>query len=102
MARPAHSRPILLFVLLALTLTGLAFSASARAQGDTAQAWGRNFTGQLGNGTVTNTGCTCIPSPVAVSALSGVTRITGGNDHSLALLSDGTVSAWGDESSGVG
>ena len=101
MAHPAHSRHVALFFLLALTLTTLALSASAHADGDTAQAWGRNATGQLGNGTVSNTGCFCIPSPVAVSGLSGATRITGGNDHSLALLSDGTVRAWGDESSGA-
>ena len=101
MARPAHPTPRALIVLLALTLTGLAWSARAHADGDTAQAWGRNLSGQLGNGTVSNTGCRCIPSPGAVSGLSGATRIAGGNDHSLALLSDGTVRAWGDESSGA-
>ncbi len=33
--------------------------------------------------------------PVAVSGLNGVTAIAAGLGHSLALLSNGTVMAWG-------
>src|SRR5206468_2309569 len=33
--------------------------------------------------------------PVPVSGLSNVVAISAGNDHSLALLGDGTVMAWG-------
>jgi len=57
-----------------------------------AWAWGNNGTGQLGNGTFTNSS-----TPVAVSLGSAttVTAIAGGLDHSLALTSYGLVLAWG-------
>ena len=59
-------------------------------------AWGDNATGQLGNGTNTASN-----TPVQVSGLtSGVIAIASGSDHSLALKSDGSVVAWGDNLSG--
>jgi len=54
-------------------------------------AWGSNDVGQLGNGGTNTTSNT----PVPVSGLIGVTVIAGGEFHSLALKSDGTVWAWG-------
>jgi hypothetical protein len=62
----------------------------------TVMAWGRNAEGELGNGTtggVSNV-------PVAVKELSGVTAISAGRYYSLALLSNGTVMAWGDNTRG--
>jgi alpha-tubulin suppressor-like RCC1 family protein len=56
-----------------------------------AMAWGANSQGQLGNGTTSNTDAV----PVLVSGLSGATAIAAGAEHSLALLSDGRVEAWG-------
>ncbi|MBI4332557.1 MAG: family 16 glycosylhydrolase [Chloroflexi bacterium] len=53
-------------------------------------AWGYNNSGQLGNGTITDS-----LIRVQVTGLSGVTAIAGGDYHSLALKSDGTVRAWG-------
>jgi alpha-tubulin suppressor-like RCC1 family protein len=38
--------------------------------------------------------------PVAVSGLAGVKAISAGGFHSLALLSGGTVMAWGDDLEG--
>src|SRR6266481_9388501 len=67
---------------------------SARGQG-TVWAWGLNGSGQLGNGTFTNSN-----TPAQVSGLSGVTAIAGGAEHSLALKSDGTVWAWGNNALG--
>ena len=55
------------------------------------EAWGSNKKGQLGNGEVNNGEET----PVEVKELGGVTAIAGGGFHSLALLSNGTVEAWG-------
>ncbi|MCL2679509.1 MAG: RCC1 repeat-containing protein, partial [Dehalococcoidia bacterium] len=62
----------------------------------TVWAWGYNGSGQLGDGTTTNRS-----TPVQVSGLTNVIAITGGCEyHSLALKSDGTVWAWGNNSSG--
>jgi alpha-tubulin suppressor-like RCC1 family protein len=69
----------------------LALSGPAWAASPSAVAWGENEVGQLGNGTTANG---AVPS--AISGLSGVSALAGGRRHSLALLSDGTVSAWGE------
>jgi alpha-tubulin suppressor-like RCC1 family protein len=67
----------------------------------TVVAWGENEAGQLGDGT--NAGpetcfneIPCSKVPVPVSDLSGVTAIAAGSGRSLALLSNGTVMAWGE------
>jgi alpha-tubulin suppressor-like RCC1 family protein len=73
------------FHSLALTSTGAVL------------AWGRNVSGELGNGTTTNS-----TTPVAVSApaTSGITAIAAGAFHSLAVTSTGAVLAWGRNVSG--
>jgi len=53
-------------------------------------AWGYNNTGQLGDGTTTDRA-----SPVAVPGLVNVVAVAAGNQHSLAMKSDGTVWGWG-------
>ncbi len=66
----------------------------------TVAAWGLNQEGQLGNNSTTNSRV-----PVLVSragALSGktVVAVSAGDIHSLALCSDGTIAAWGNNGSG--
>ena len=68
----------------------------------TIQAWGENAQGELGNGTTANSN-----TPVPVSALSGVAAIAAGGSgvaaldrFSLALLSNGTAWAWGNNQDG--
>jgi alpha-tubulin suppressor-like RCC1 family protein len=39
-------------------------------------------------------------TPARVTGLAGVTKISAGDDFALALCSDGTVSAWGDNRRG--
>src|SRR5207253_1762942 len=72
-------------------------------------AWGANDTGQLGDGTSTGPQqCTipggntlsCSPTPIAVLTLSGVTAISAGQGHSLALTANGRVWAWGSNDHG--
>jgi Regulator of chromosome condensation (RCC1) repeat/IPT/TIG domain len=74
----------------------------------TVAAWGANGYGQLGIGTTSGPEtCSrfpfeeaCSTTPVAVGGLSGVVAISAASRHSLALLSNGTVMAWGANESG--
>src|SRR3712207_7610633 len=57
----------------------------------TVRSWGSNNDGQLGDGTTTDR-----LAPAAVPGLTGVSAVAAGGTHSLALRTDGTVLAWGD------
>jgi alpha-tubulin suppressor-like RCC1 family protein len=59
--------------------------------------WGQNNKGQLGNGTTAEAGQT---TPTVLDMLPKVVGIAAGSEHTLALLLDGTVWAWGDNSAG--
>src|SRR6266571_3586817 len=56
----------------------------------TAQCWGQNQTGQLGNGTATNSS-----TPVSVVGISGAADISSGGYHSCTRFPDGTLECWG-------
>lgn len=70
--------------------------ALARASDGTVHAWGAGGSGRLGNG-----GTSGSSSPVAVTtsgtpmAGKSITAVAAGEQHSLALASDGSVFAWG-------
>jgi alpha-tubulin suppressor-like RCC1 family protein len=57
----------------------------------TARAWGSNIEGGLGIGP--SAGNSLIPVPVV--GLTGVSAISAGDGHSLALMNNGTVKGWG-------
>ncbi len=65
-------------------------------------AWGTNVDGQLGDGTtVSRTVSAALVQGVGgVGTLTGVRAIAAGGNHALALLSDGSVVAWGDNAYG--
>ena len=56
----------------------------------TVWSWGRNYSGELGDGTTVNR-----YTPVQVSGLSSVNNIAAGYDHCAAVKNDGTVWIWG-------
>lgn len=62
----------------------------------TVWVWGSNQNGQFGDGTLVPSRST----PEVVPGLSGVRAVAAGRDFCLALLNDGTVRAWGSNSSG--
>jgi alpha-tubulin suppressor-like RCC1 family protein len=79
------------------TLTGVTALAAgldhtlARTSSGSVYAWGANATyGALGDGTTTNR-----DEPVQVTALSSISVIAAGHQHSLAVSSTGVVSTWG-------
>lgn len=63
-------------------------------------AWGVNSSGQLGNNTTTGSPTPTLVAETGVLAGKRVVAIAAGNLHSLALCSDGTVVAWGNNSAG--
>jgi alpha-tubulin suppressor-like RCC1 family protein len=70
----------------------------ALRSGGTVEAWGDDTSGQLGNGTPSTSDNA--ENPVTVPGLAGVTQVSAGTEDSLALLANGTVMAWGDNTRG--
>ncbi len=70
----------------------------------TVYAWGLNEAGQVGTGSTTlcRVGSTtlCESTPMAVALPGFVISIAAGEKHSMALLSDGRVYAWGENFDG--
>ena len=65
----------------------------------TVETWGDNSYDELGTGHPSGA-CQCSASPVLVHGLSEVVAVAGGGTFDLALLSNGTVKAWGGNDEG--
>jgi len=65
----------------------------------TVWAWGNNTYGQLGNGT-TSSLPNANPSPVPVPGINGIVQVAAGGNFSFAIGGNGTIYAWGLNSSG--
>ena len=59
------------------------------------QCWGRNDSGQLGNGSTDNSS-----TPVDVTGLTDAAAIAAGGHHTCALLDEGGLKCWGTNNSG--
>ena len=69
----------------------------ALLQNGTIWCWGDNRNGELGNGTAAPD---YLPTPVKVSTITTATAVALGIEHSCALLGNGTISCWGNNTQG--
>ena len=96
--RQAQALVLALMLALLLVVSGSgprSADAQTTAPAGGAWAWGYNGSGQLGDGTTTES-----HTPVQVAGLTGAVDLAGGYNHSLALKEDGTAWAWGDNGDG--
>src|SRR3989475_8829922 len=81
----------------AAAVTGGGFHTCVRFPDGTLECWGRNDAGQLGDpATTTDVSRT----PVRVAGITTATAVTAGGFHTCALLQDGTVRCWGQNTFG--
>ena len=67
------------------------FHTCALLSDHTIKCWGYNNVGQLGNGSLDDSGV-----PVTVQGITDATQVSAGYSHTCAVLSNGTVKCWGD------
>lgn len=75
---------------------GSSFSVALKSDGSV-WSWGKNELGQFGNG---SSDTPIALFPVAVSGIATATSVAAGSYHTVALLADGTVAAWGNNKNG--
>src|SRR5438094_1550556 len=95
--------PVRVSGLSATAVTAGGFHTCALPGDGTVRCWGQNDLGQLGNGTndpVPNRPSTFNPTPVTVSGITTAVAVSAGGWHTCALLQDGTVRCWGDNTWG--
>jgi len=74
---------------------------SLAVAGGAIKSWGYNGYGQLGNGVFSNSNVpVTVDADADAAALGAAEKVAAGGVHSLALLEDGSVYAWGNNVSG--
>ncbi len=96
--RTNSSTPVTVSQITAAALAPGAEHTCALLQGGTVRCWGDNNFGQLGNGSAI--GMVATTPSAAVTGITTATAVTSGAVHSCALLQDGTVRCWGQNSDG--
>lgn len=86
---PSQVSSSIRFKEAAAGLTG--FSIALSEDGNV-YTWGFNSYGQLGNGTTYSTSS---PAKINIPGYFGAVSVAAGATHSVALISDGTVTCWG-------
>ncbi len=81
----------------AIQVTTGADHTCALLAGGGVKCWGDNTFGQVGNGTG---GATNALSPVTVEEITTATQLSAGGDQTCAVLSNGSVRCWGDNTFG--
>jgi alpha-tubulin suppressor-like RCC1 family protein len=97
-----QNHPVLIETLSDIIAIAAGGQHSLALQDDgTIWIWGLNNQGQLGNGTMmTDANLNYEASPAKVKSNETFIAIAAGENHSMALSTDGTVWAWGDNSKG--
>jgi alpha-tubulin suppressor-like RCC1 family protein len=85
--------------VVSVVAAGFSHSLALCSDG-TVAAWGYNNYGQLGNNSTANRSSPVAVTTTGVLSSKTVIAIAGGASHSLALCSDGTVTAWGANTDG--
>jgi alpha-tubulin suppressor-like RCC1 family protein len=89
----SSSAPVMVSGLTNVTQVSAGWKHTVALKSDgTVWAWGRNDRGEVGNGITTTKGITM---PAQVGGLSNMIAVSGGDCHTAALKSDGTVWTWG-------
>lgn len=94
---PRATAPVAVAGISGATAVSAGGFHSCALVGGAVSCWGDNSVGQLGNGAGAPNNFSF--APVAVTGLSGVTAISGGEQHSCAVAA-GAVRCWGDNTYG--
>jgi alpha-tubulin suppressor-like RCC1 family protein len=96
-SRPTPTQVIKLRPSVVSVAAGSHHTCAVHGDG-TAECWGENTFGQLGNGQTA--AAQLVPSPRPVAVVAGVAAVAAGETFTCALLSTGVVECWGDNSLG--